>query len=194
MKYLYLILTIILLSSCTYKEEKEDYNFIPNNTIRFIKTKEDSSLLINKDEILYLVVLNRQNIDIDTNYLININDIEKDLIINDISFKVSDKVEININNYNFCIYIKEIDNDNYTNCDFIYLYNPDNNFYITLNRSNLVLFYEEYTKFNYKFTYELSTTWIDSYTISNTSYTDLILDDNFKVVSHKIRGKTIHKR
>jgi hypothetical protein len=74
------------------------------------------------------------------------------------------------------------------------LYNPDGSFYITLNRDILVLFYEEYTKFNYKFTYELSTTWIDSYTINASSYTDLILEDKFKVEAHKIRGKTIHKR
>lgn len=195
MKYIYIFLIIILLYGCTYKEEKEDYNFIPNNTIRFIKTDSDTSFLINKEDVLYLVLLNKKNIDINADYLININDLNSgELIVNDITFKKNDKVEIIINNYNFCIYVKELDKDNYNSCHFIYLYNPDNNFFITLNRDNLVLFYEEYTKFNYKFMYELSTTWIDSYTIDNSSYTDLIIEDEFKVEAHKIRGKTIHKR
>ena len=79
-------------------------------------------------------------------------------------------------------------------CDFIYLYNIDKDFYITLNNNILVLFYDSYTKFNYKFMYELSRVWIDSYTIDSTSYTTLTLyEDNFNVYSYKIRGKTIHK-
>lgn len=71
----------------------------------------------------------------------------------------------------------------------------DKDFYITIVVTILVLFYDAYTKFNYKFMYELSKVWIDSYTISNDSYTTLtIYEDNFCVSSYKIRGKTIHKK
>ena len=36
------MLLSISITSCSYKEEyKEDYNYLPNNSIRFIKTKED---------------------------------------------------------------------------------------------------------------------------------------------------------
>ena len=98
-------------------------------------------------------------------------------------------------------YLIKIDNTkyniNYTflECDFIYLYDIDKDFYITIDSNLLVLFYDAYTKFNYKFMYELSKVWIDSYTISNDSYTTLtIYEDNFCVSSYKIRGKTIHKK
>ena len=54
MKYLYLIVIIFLLSSCTYyNEETEDYNYLPDNSLRFIRTEEDTSILIHKDNIYY---------------------------------------------------------------------------------------------------------------------------------------------
>lgn len=179
---------------------------MPNNSIRFIKTKEETSFLINKDSTYYLLLLNKDNINIDVDYLIklkniktNINSKEEyylanELTINDITFKVNDKVEILFNNHKFCIYIKELDKDNYSSCDFIYLYNPSEDFYITLNSNLSVLFYEAYTKFTYKFMYHLSTVWIDAYTLDSSSYTTLIVTkDDFAVTTDKIRGKTIHK-
>ena len=115
--------------------------------------------------------------------------------LQDIIFKINDKIEIILNNKTFCIYLDRLNKDNFLECDFIYLYDIDKDFYITIDSNLLVLFYDAYTKFNYKFMYELSKVWIDSYTISNDSYTTLtIYEDNFCVSSYKIRGKTIHKK
>lgn len=209
MKYIYFVVIIFLLSSCTYisEEEYEDYNYIPNNSIRFIKTDNDTSLLINKNNTYYLLLINSQNINIEIDYLIKYKDVETDidaeeeyilqnnLVIDEMEFKINNKIEINLNNHSICIYIKELDKDDYGNCNFIYLYNPDNNFYITLNSDLLGLFYHSYTKFNYKFLYHLTTVWIDSFTIDSSSYTTLTIEeDDFTVTSNKIRGKTIHKK
>lgn len=187
-------------------KEKEDYNILDNNSIRFIKENNSTTFMINKDNEYYLLPLGDTSID-NIDYLIKINNtkydikykeeylLDKDIIINNIEFKINDKIEIIMNNNIFCIYMRELDKDNYSDCDFIYLYNIDKDFNITLMDNLLILFYDTYTKFNYKFMYELSKVWIDSYTISNTSYTTLTLyGDNFNVTSYKIRGKTIHKK
>lgn len=185
----------------------EDYNYILNNSVRFIRTNNETSLLINKDDTYYLLLLNNQNIDIEVDYLIKYRNIDtdiesreeyllnKDIVIDNIEFKLNNKIEIYLNNQNICIYIKELDEDDYSNCDFIYLYNPDRNFYITLDSELLGLFYHSYTKFNYKFLHHMGTVWIDSFTIDEFSYTTLILeDDDYRITSNKIRGKTIHKK
>ena len=207
MKYIYLIITLFLITGCTYKEDyKEDYNILEDNSIRFIKENNSTTFFINKDNIYYLLPLSNSSFSEDVDYLIKINNtkynikykeeyiLKNDIVLQDIEFKINDKIEIIINNKKFCIYLKELNRDNFIDCDFIYLYNIDKDFYITLNNNILVLFYDSYTKFNYKFMYELSRVWIDSYTIDSTSYTTLTLyEDNFNVYSYKIRGKTIHK-
>lgn len=191
---MFLILSILLLCGCRYKETKEDYNYLDNNTIRFIRKDNNTSLLINKNNLYYLITFNNDT-NIEYDYIIKLNDIDNIYTINDIIVKKNDKIELIIDNYDFCIYKKELDKDNYSMCDFIYLYDIDEDFYITLNSDLLVLFYNSYTKFNYKFMYHLSEVWIDSYTIDEDSYLDLTLyEDNFRVISHKIRGKTIHKK
>lgn len=207
MKYIYLIITLFLITGCTYKEDyKEDYNILEDNSIRFIKENNNTTFLINKDNTYYLLPLSNTSFNEDVDYLIKINNtkynikykeeyiLKNDIVLQDIEFKINDKIEIIINNKKFCIYLKELNRDNFIGCDFIYLYNIDKDFYITLNNNILVLFYDSYTKFNYKFMYELSRVWIDSYTIDSTSYTTLTLyEDNFNISSYKIRGKTIHK-
>lgn len=207
MKYIYLIITLFLITGCTYKEDyKEDYNILEDNSIRFIKENNSTTFLINKDNTYYLLPLSNTSFNEDIDYLIKINNtnynikykeeytLKNDIVLQDVEFKINDKIEIIINNKKFCIYLKELNRDNFMDCDFIYLYNIDKDFYITLNNNILVLFYDSYTKFNYKFMYELSRVWIDSYTIDSTSYTTLTLyEDNFNVSSYKIRGKTIHK-
>lgn len=207
MKYIYLIITLFLITGCTYKEDyKEDYNILEDNSIRFIKENNSTTFLINKDNTYYLLPLSNTSFNEDVDYLIKINNtnynikykeeyiLKNNIVLQDVEFKINDKIEIIINNKKFCIYIKELNRDNFMDCDFIYLYNIDKDFYITLNNDILVLFYDSYTKFNYKFMYELSRVWIDSYTIDSTSYTTLTLyEDNFNVYSYKIRGKTIHK-
>ena len=196
MKKIYLLLPLlILLPSCTkYQKQSEDYNYLEENSIRFIKNK-NTSLLINKDNIYYLLSLDNNKEDVYRDYYINLKDIDKEITINDIQIKRNDKIEIILDNYNLCIYIKDIDKDNYKNCNFIYLYNIDKDFYITLNNNIEILFYDSYTKFNYKFLYHLSLAWIDTYTIDPSSYLTLTLkEDSYIVKADKIRGKTIHKK
>lgn len=194
MKYIYLMMSLLFLVSCEYREEIEDYNYLDNNSIRFIKTGNDTELLINKDDIFYLIILDNKNSNIYYDYLIDMNNISS-ININNIIFNVNDKIEILFDNKKFCIYKKELDRDNYSDCDFIYLYKIDDDFYITLNNNISVLFYDSYSSFNYRFMYMLSNVWIDSYTIDEDSYTTLTLKDNdYEVSSYKIRGKTIHKK
>lgn len=207
MKYLYLIVIIFFLTSCEYQEEYEYEVNMPNNAIRFIRTEDDTSILINKDEVYYLLLLNKPNVNIEVDYLIKYNneetDVESDeeyyldktVTINNIEFKKNDKIEINLNNKKICVYINELNKDNYSSCNFIYIYNPDNNFYITLNSELLGLFYHSYQKFNYRFLMHLATVWIDSFTLDQDSYTTLVIeDDAFTVTSNKIKVKTIHKK
>ena len=93
-----------------------------------------------------------------------------------------------------CIYKKELDQDNYQTCNFIYLHKIDNDFNITLYDNN-ILIYDAYTNFNYKFMYSLAKVWIDTITISEDTITTIILKDNdYQVEATKIRGKTIHKK
>lgn len=196
MKKIYLLLPLlILLPSCSkYQKMSEDYNYLEENSIRFIKNKT-TSLLINKDNIYYLLSLDNNKEDIYKDHYINLKEIDKEITINDIQIKKNDKIEMILDNYNFCIYIKDIDKDNYKNCNFIYLYNIDKDFYITLNNNIEILFYDSYTKFNYKFLYHLSLVWIDTYTIDPSSYLTLTLkEDSYIVKADKIRGKTIHKK
>ena len=194
MKYVYLMMSLLFLVSCEYREEIEDYNYLDNNSIRFIKIGNDTELLINKDDVFYLIILDNKNSDIYYDYLIDMNSISS-ININNIIFNVNDKIEILFDDKKFCIYKKELDRDNYSDCDFIYLYKIDDDFYITLNNNISVLFYDAYSSFNYRFMYMLSNVWIDSYTIDVDSYTTLTLKDNdYEVSSYKIRGKTIHKK
>jgi len=208
MKYILLIVSVLFLCSCDYIEEVEDYNYLDDNSLRFIRTEEDTSILINKGDVYYLLLLGEDNSNIEeVDYLIKYKSVttdisynyeyllEDDIVIDDLEFKKNDKIEIVFNDNNFCIYMKELDRDNYSECDFIYLYNIDNDFYITLNSDLLVIFYHAYTRFNYRFMHHLTTVWIDSYTIDTSSYTTLkIEEDDFEVSSDKIRGKTIHKK
>lgn len=194
MKYIYLMMSLLFLVSCEYRKEIEDYNYLDNNSIRFIKIGNDTELLINKDDVFYLIILDNKNSDIYYDYLIDMNNISS-ININNIIFNVNDKIEILFDDKRFCIYKKELDRDNYSDCDFIYLYKIDDDFYITLNNNISVLFYDSYSSFNYRFMYMLSNVWIDSYTIDEYSYTTLTLKDNdYEVSSYKIRGKTIHKK
>lgn len=207
MKYILILLSLILLTSCNSSFVVEDYNYLENNSLRFIKNNEDVSILINKDDKYYLLLLGEDNIDIEVDYLIKYKDINtsiktkkeyllnKNILIDDLYFKINDKIEIIINSNNFCIYLKELDKNNYSSCDFLYLYNPDDNFYITINNNLKVLFTNSYTKFNYKFMRHLADVWIDSAAVDSSSYTTVTInEENFEISSFEIRGKTIHKK
>ena len=81
MKKIFLIVTIFLLCSCTYEIDNEiqDYNYIPDNSVRFIRTNNETSLLINKDDTYYLLLINEQNIDIEVDYLVKYKNIDTDI-------------------------------------------------------------------------------------------------------------------
>ena len=142
----------------------------------------------------------------DTDYLIKIDNtkyninyteeylLKDTLVLQDIIFKINDKIEIILNNKTFCIYLDRLNKDNFLECNFIYLYDINKDFYIELN-DNMVLLYDSYTKFNYRFMYMLAKVWIDSYTIDNDCYTTITFEgDDYTVTSYKRRGKTIHKK
>ena len=88
MKKIYLLLPLlILLPSCTkYQKQSEDYNYLEENSIRFIKNKT-TSLLINKDNIYYLLSLDNNKEDVYRDYYINLKEIDKEITINDIQIK-----------------------------------------------------------------------------------------------------------
>ena len=56
MKYI-LIIMCLFICSCSYKDNREDYNFLEDNSIRFIKNDTGIILLINKNDIFYKVIL-----------------------------------------------------------------------------------------------------------------------------------------
>lgn len=182
----------LFICSCSYKDNREDYNFLEDNSIRFIKNDTGIILLINKNDIFYKVILN----DIDDIYYDYVIDINKTRYFcnNDIIYRRDDKIEIMMNNKKLCIYMDRYKDSDYRDCNFIYLYDINKDFYIELN-DNMVLLYDSYTKFNYRFMYMLARVWIDSYTIDNDYYTTITFEgDDYTVTSYKRRGKTIHKK
>ena len=61
----------LFICSCSYKDNREDYNFLEDNSIRFIKNDTGIILLINKNDIFYKVILNDID-DIYYDYVIDI--------------------------------------------------------------------------------------------------------------------------
>ena len=92
----YIILSLLLLTSCTnikYTKEKEDYNYLEDNSIRFIKTDNTTNLLINKSNKYYLILLDKEKPNIDYDYLIDTNNI-KTTKVEDIEVTITSKIEI----------------------------------------------------------------------------------------------------
>ena len=110
----------LFICSCSYQDNREDYNFLENNSIRFIKNDTGIILLINKNDIFYKVILN----DIDDIYYDYVIDINKTRYFcnNDIIYRRDDKIEIMMNNKRLCIYIDRYKDSDYRDCNFIYLY------------------------------------------------------------------------
>ena len=110
----------LFICSCSYKDNREDYNFLEDNSIRFIKNDTGIILLINKNDIFYKVILN----DIDDIYYDYVIDINKTRYFcnNDIIYRRDDKIEIMMNNKRLCIYMDRYKDSDYRDCNFIYLY------------------------------------------------------------------------
>ena len=122
------------MTGCTFSNDyKEDYNILENNSIRFIKSDASISFLINKDNTFYLLVLNGTTVT-DTDYLIKIDNtkyninyteeylLKDTLVLQDIIFKINDKIEIILNNKTFCIYLDRLNKDNFLHsCEYAIL-------------------------------------------------------------------------
>ena len=93
MKYQYLFICLILCS-CTYlPKEKEDYNYLEDNSIRFIKTKNNTEILINKDNIFYLITMSDTKTTTTYDYLINLTTTQN-IKINNLTIYTDDKINI----------------------------------------------------------------------------------------------------
>ena len=105
----------LFICSCSYKDNREDYNFLEDNSIRFIKNDTGIILLINKNDIFYKVILN----DIDDIYYDHVIDINKTRYFcnNDIIYRRDDKIEIMMNNKRLCIYMDRYKAVSYTHLD-----------------------------------------------------------------------------
>ena len=110
----------LFICSCSYKDNREDYNFLEDNSIRFIKNDTGIILLINKNDIFYKVILNDIG-DIYYDYVIDINK-TRYFCNNDIIYRRDDKIEIMMNNKRLCIYMDRYKDSDYRDCNFIYLY------------------------------------------------------------------------
>ena len=200
-KIILIFLPLLVLTGCQKSNVVEDYNYMPDNSLRIVREDNLTYILIHKQDKYYL--LSEEDIPFNIDYIIKLNNnitkkeeyyLKDSLTLDGVTFIKNDKIEVLLDNYTFCIYIKSLDKNNYNTCDFIYLYNPDKDFYITLTSDLLVLIYNSYTKFSYKFLYHLSLVWIDTYTVDTSSMLTLtIKEKDFTIDSHQIRGKTIHK-
>lgn len=195
MKYIFILLITLFICGCQIKEVSN----IPSNykEIRFIKDKNSISILINHEDNITLLELtnkdkiytSRDNVKVDnlvvqSNIISDVNCekkyiLNKEIVINDLSISKTDKIIINLNNYNICVYDKNIsNNDTYSICNFIYILNNEENVYITLNDNVKALFYNEYVNFTSKFLEHIYLTWVDTYIISETKITKLVLEEN----------------
>ena len=87
---------ILLLTGCSsYYRKEEDYNYLSNNSIRFIRD-DTTCFLINRNDIYYLLYFDYFDSDIYSDYYIDLNDIDSGIVINDLVIKRNDKIEINI--------------------------------------------------------------------------------------------------
>lgn len=194
---------LFLLTGCTNTIPVFN-NDINTPTITFIKKELSTSLLIynnnettlieleNKDKIFTsdkikinnLVLQNSimTDIDYDNKYILTNN-----LKINDILIEKTDKLLININNNNLCIYDVNInESGNYELCDYIYILNNEDKVFIKLNENNKVLFYNEHKMFSSNFLEQIYITWIDTNIISKNTITKLILDKEYKIIKRQL--------
>lgn len=176
-------------------------NIIENNSILFIKNDVSTSLLFTLDNKSTLVELENN----DKIYTNEINKVDNlillDNIITDIEYenryvldgssimvdglKISkiDKLLFEFGDINFCVYDKNISiNGDYSNCDYIYILNNEENVFIRLNDNMQALFYNEQIDFSNEFMEHLYTTWIDTYIINKDNLTILELKYNDYII------------
>jgi len=198
-----MLLCIFFLVGCSNEIEVNEYmNEIKDNSVIFYNTNNINSVIIRSNGKYILYVLNGNKINLDYYYKflpkidyvisnneiilndneINIYKIYKQLKLHDVIINVNDKIKINIDNNNVCIYDKNISQyGDYSECGYIYILNNENNVYITLDDDMNVLFYNEYSKFSNKFLEHLFTTWVDTYTISKDKLIILELESDYDI-------------
>jgi len=186
--------------------EKIDLNLKENEMgITFITLEDSKSLLINKDDVKLLVVLeylnsnkinnvlkmfgvekldyiimnDEYNIDILANKNKVINN--KQLKIKDISFFNHDnELKINYLDHNFCVYEKISEKSFYDDCKYIYFLTVDKD--IKVNDSVNMVFYNEDT--NPTYLENLYNQWIDIYMVKKDYFVTLKLDeDNYDTIT-----------
>lgn len=213
MKKIFLIFFLIIVYVIIIKHkiadtfvEKIDLNLKDKEMgITFITLEDSKSLLINKDNIKMLVVLeylnsNRMNdvlkvfgidkldyilmndeynIDVLANNSKIINN--KQLKIKDVSFSNhNDEMKISYLNHNFCVYEK-ISNQNFSDdCKYIYFLTVDKD--VQVNDNVNMVFYNEDT--NPDFLEPLYNQWIDVYMVKKDYFVTLKLDeDNYDTIT-----------
>lgn len=195
-----LLIFILILSGCQTDIEVSNYtDDIVNNSIIFYNSNNINSVIIYSNNKYILYILNGNKINLNNyykilpriDYIISRNNINLDkkvidtyriyqsIKLNDITVTIDDKIEINLNNENICIYDKNISElGDYSLCNYIYILNNEKDVYINLNDNMKVLFYNEYSKFSNKFLEHLYTTWIDTYTVTKDTLIILELSDS----------------
>lgn len=187
-KLLIIIILLITISNITtkaYTAKKIDLRIKDNETtIVFLRLENSNSLLINDENDSNLFILdykNDKNIK-ETTKIFNskpdifyLNNPVDKRIDNIHVFYQNNTLKFRINNYTLCIY----ENDNKTNCDFIYIKNLNQEF--KLNENIEAIFYDE--NIDKKYLNNVQESWIESAIISKDSFTILKLDeDSYNII------------
>lgn len=99
---------ILLLTGCSsYYRKEEDYNYLSNNSIRFIRD-DTTCFLINRNDIYYLLYFDYFDSDIYSDYYIDLNDIDSGIVINDLVIIYNKKISGALNSFAIYIFIKSM--------------------------------------------------------------------------------------
>lgn len=172
---------IIFLSSDGYKS----ILLKSNNDTSLLALDINNSKKLNKninkfvDQKIDYLFLNNKEINVDIDYSV------KDILNNEINMenfiirKQSNIIEINNHKYNLCIYDVG-NNNNVSNCDFLYFINMD--YQISMSENLKAVFYEK--KVANKFKENTYIKWIDNYELSSDTYNILKLSsDSYDVIT-----------
>lgn len=172
---------IIFLSSDSYKTVLLKSNNDTSLLALDINNSKKLNKNINKfvDQKIDYLFLNNKEINVDIDYSV------KDILNNEINMenfiirKQSNIIEINNHKYNLCIYDVG-NNNNVSNCDFLYFINMD--YQISMSENLKAVFYEK--KVANKFKENTYIKWIDNYELSSDTYNILKLSsDSYDVIT-----------
>ncbi len=174
-------LAVIFLTSNEYKtillKDKTETSLIVLDISSSKKLEKNINKFI--DERIDYLFLNNKEISLDINYSVkDVLNIETNMD-NFTIRKNSNIIEINNHKYNLCIYDVG-NNNNVSNCDFIYFMNMD--YQINMSENLKAVFYEK--KIASKFKENTYIKWIDNYELSSDNYNILKLSkDSYDVIT-----------